>query len=59
MHFGDFTLDLDLRVLSRDGRRVSLSVKELAILTDLVEHAGEARAATELFSRLVRGKGRE
>jgi DNA-binding response OmpR family regulator len=52
VHFGEFTLDLNQRALSRSGQRISLSPKELAILTDLVEHAGEPRAATTLFARL-------
>jgi DNA-binding response OmpR family regulator len=52
VHFGDYALDLNTRLLTRAGRRVSLSGKEMAILIDLVEHAGEPRAARDLFSRL-------
>ncbi len=52
VQFGDFTLDLNLHALSRSGHRVSLSEKELGILTDLVEHAGEPITGTALFSRL-------
>jgi two-component system, OmpR family, phosphate regulon response regulator OmpR len=52
VHFGDYTLDLNTCALSRTGRRVSLSQSEMTILIDLVEHAGEPRAARDLFLRL-------
>lgn len=52
VHFGDYALDLNVRVLSRGGRRMTLSDKEMTVLVDLVEHAGEPRSAKELFARL-------
>ncbi|HEY9594085.1 MAG TPA: response regulator transcription factor [Spirochaetia bacterium] len=52
VHFGDYTLDLNIRTLSRGGRLVTISSKEMTILIDLVEHAGEPRAARDLYRRL-------
>ena len=52
VHFGDYALDLNVRVLTRAGQPVAISQKEMTILIDLVEHAGEPRAARDLYSRL-------
>jgi len=48
--FGDFHLNLDLRVLVRRGERVPLGSKAFDVLTFLVSRAGEIVTKPELFA---------
>jgi eukaryotic-like serine/threonine-protein kinase len=48
--FGDFHLNLDLRVLARRGERVPLGSKAFAVLTFLVSRAGVVVTKSELFA---------
>ncbi len=48
--FGEFSLDLDLRVLARRGERVPLGSKTFDVLTCLVSHAGQVVTKPELFA---------
>ena len=47
--FGDFQLNLDLRVLSRRGERVPLGSKAYEVLVYLVMHAGEVVPKADLL----------
>jgi DNA-binding winged helix-turn-helix (wHTH) protein/Tfp pilus assembly protein PilF len=49
-NFGEFQLNLDLRVLARRGERVPLGSKAYEILTCLVLRAGEVVTKSELFA---------
>jgi DNA-binding winged helix-turn-helix (wHTH) protein/tetratricopeptide (TPR) repeat protein len=48
--FGDFQLNLDLRVLTRSGERMPLGSKGFDVLTCLVLRAGEVVTKAELFA---------
>jgi DNA-binding winged helix-turn-helix (wHTH) protein len=52
VRFGDFTLDTDERLLSRDGTPVHLTPKALALLECLVEGGHAAVPKRELLSRI-------
>jgi DNA-binding winged helix-turn-helix (wHTH) protein/tetratricopeptide (TPR) repeat protein len=49
-HFGDFELNLDLRILARKGERVPLGSKAYDVLTCLVAHAGEVVTKADLMA---------
>ena len=51
-HFGEFQLNLDLRVLVRQGQRVPLGQKAYGILTCLVVHAGKNVSKADLLSEV-------
>jgi len=50
--FGEFELNLGLRVLVRDGQRVALGQKAYQVLTCLVEHAGEVVSKADLMKEV-------
>jgi len=52
--FGDFSLDLDLRVLARRGERVPLGSKTFDVLTCLVSRSGQVVTKAELFAAVWR-----
>ena len=52
VRFGDFTLDTDERLLSRDGAPVHLTPKALALLECLVEGGHAAVPKRELLGRI-------
>jgi DNA-binding winged helix-turn-helix (wHTH) protein/Tfp pilus assembly protein PilF len=47
--FGEFQLNLDLRVLAREGERVALGTKSYEVLAYLVSHAGEVVPKADLL----------
>ena len=49
---GDLTLDPNLRVASRAGRRLALSPKEFAVLECLLAHQGKVVSGEELLERV-------
>jgi len=51
-HFGEFQLNLDLRVLVREGQRVPLGPKAYDVLTCLVIHAGHTVSKTDLLKQV-------
>jgi len=55
MRFGSFTLDLDTRQLTRDGREIHLSPKAFALLVALVQHRPSALSKADLQERLWPG----
>lgn len=56
--FGPFTLDLATRILSRDGRPLTLTTGEFSLLKVLVDHAREPMSRDKLMD-LARGREHE
>ena len=50
--FAEFKIDLDGFILTKAGKRVSLSVKEFEILSYLVQHKGKTFSPEELYERV-------
>ncbi len=50
--FGPYTLDAGGGFLSRDGKRVSLSVREIEVLRHLALHPGRAMTPDEIYSEV-------
>jgi two-component system phosphate regulon response regulator OmpR len=56
--FGPFTLDLATRILSRDGKPLTLTTGEFSLLKVLVDHAREPMSRDKLMD-LARGREHE
>jgi eukaryotic-like serine/threonine-protein kinase len=56
IRFADFTVDLRLKQLRRDGIRLKLPGQPFAVLTVLLEHPGEVVTREELHARLWQGE---